>query len=162
MLWCCDVVMLKDRTARRQTVSLSGVGAELIFWSHGPAAESRWPRLAMSGAHRKMFLATARRETSGTNRPPHPPPTKPAWCIPPPWWGGTAFAVSKAKHEGKRLYTKSTKSLAAENSFVLKSRNEQSARRGTLSGLLPLSSISPKSIRPTRAGDRKPHVASFQ
>ena len=62
--------------------------------------------------------------------------------------GGTAFAVSKAKHEGKRLYTKSTKSLAAENSFVLKSRNEQSARRGTLSGLLPLSSISPKSIRP--------------
>ncbi|MGJ0690933.1 hypothetical protein ACR751_03050, partial [Acidaminococcus intestini] len=36
MLWCCDVVMLKDRTARRQTVSLSVVGAELIFWSHGP------------------------------------------------------------------------------------------------------------------------------
>ena len=137
---------LKRLNARRQTALREG--AELIFWSHGPAAESRWPRLAMSGAHRKMFLATARRETSGTNRPPHPPPTKPAWWIPPPWWGGTAFAVSKAKHEGKRLYTKSTKSLAAENSFVLKSRNEQSARRGTLSGLLPLSSISPKSIRP--------------
>ncbi|UQT38612.1 hypothetical protein M5E89_08765 [Acidaminococcus intestini] len=31
MLWCCDIVMLKDRTARRQTVSLSVVGAELIF-----------------------------------------------------------------------------------------------------------------------------------
>ena len=106
------------------------------------------PCLKAALNHRKMFLATARRETSGTNRPPHPPPTKPAWWIPPPWWGGTAFAVSKAKHEGKRLYTKSTKSLAAENSFVLKSRNEQSARRGTLSGLLPLSSISPKSIRP--------------
>ena len=49
MLWCCDVVMLKDRTARRQTVSLSVVGAELIFWSHWPVAESRWQRLAISG-----------------------------------------------------------------------------------------------------------------
>ena len=31
----------------------------IVFFSlvNGPAAESRWPRLAMSGAHRKMFLA---------------------------------------------------------------------------------------------------------
>ena len=55
---------LKRLNARRQTALREG--AELIFWSHGPAAESRWPRLAMSGAHRKMFLATARRETSGS------------------------------------------------------------------------------------------------
>ena len=54
----------KDREAPPQTALREG--AELIFWSHGPAAESRWPRLAMSGAHRKMFLATARRETSGS------------------------------------------------------------------------------------------------
>ena len=29
-------------------------------------------------------------------------------------------------------------------------------------GILPLNSISLKSIRPTRAGDRKPHVASLK
>ncbi len=114
-----------------------------------------------------MFLATARMETSDKKRPPHPPPKGLAFCFAessgfwspaPPWQGGTAFAVSKAKHEGKRLYTKSTKSLAAENSFVLKSRNEQSSRRGTLSGLLSLSSISPKSIRPARAERLSPSL----
>ncbi|WP_337471406.1 hypothetical protein, partial [Acidaminococcus intestini] len=32
-------------------------------------------------AHRKMFLATARMETSDKKRPPHPPPKGLAFCF---------------------------------------------------------------------------------